>query len=502
MRSRSWPARPTNGRPIRSSSPPGASPTSMMRAPGAPSAKTSWVAVAFRAQPLETLRALCAGVERLGARRRVSRAARAASSAAAVAGASRRARGAGASLRRTCRRRAARAFGRRPRLRRLRDFGEAVDAAFRRARDRRPRRSTSAAARAPAPGSSARQFSADFIQTLCSRESRRFDRMTRRLVEGAGNPAQIASHFGMQTNGGRARRSTRGKMEQTNCPPGKSMEYDVVIVGAGPAGLAAAIRLKQLDANRSVVVVEKGSTVGAHILSGAVIDPIGLDRLLPDWRDDPERPLKTPVTQDRFMCSVPPAASRLPNWPMPQLMNNHGNFIGSLGAVDALAGRARPRRSASRSIRASPPPNCFTATSGEVVGVATGDMGVGRDGKPKAEFHPRHGAARQIRADRRGRARLARQAAHRQIRARRRTRAAKIRHRPQGGLAGRAREASSPAWCSTAFGWPLGTRRDRRLVPLSLRRPPGRGRLRRPSQLHRTRHCRRSTNSSASRPIR
>src|ERR1041384_6871847 len=127
-------------------------------------------------------------------------------------------------------------------------------------------------------------------------------------------------------------------MSETDLPAGEGMEFDVVIVGAGPAGLSAAIRLKQLNPELAVVVVEKGSEVGAHILSGAVIDPVGLDRLLPEWRNE-DTPIKTPVTDDRFYMLGAAGALRLPNLIMPPLMSNHGNFIVSLGEVTRWLGQ-------------------------------------------------------------------------------------------------------------------------------------------------------------------
>ena len=163
-------------------------------------------------------------------------------------------------------------------------------------------------------------------------------------------------------------------------PARESMEFDVVIVGAGPAGLATAIRLKQdaaaAGAEISVVVVEKGSEVGAHILSGAVIDPIGLDRLLPEWRSDPDRPLKTEVSEDEFMYLAPAGGMQLPNMFMPKLMNNHGNFVGSLGNVARYLGRKAEE--AGVEIYPGFPAAEVLYEDGQVVGVATGDMGIGR----------------------------------------------------------------------------------------------------------------------------
>ena len=173
-------------------------------------------------------------------------------------------------------------------------------------------------------------------------------------------------------------------MSAQELPARESMEFDVVIVGAGPSGLSAAIRLKQLSPDISVVVVEKGSEVGAHILSGAVIDPIGFDHLLPEWRDE-DTPIKTAVANDRFYMLGAAGALRLPNLLMPPLMNNHGCFIVSLGEVCRWLGR----KAEGLGVEIYPgfaASEVLFGANGEVVGVATGDMGVGRDGKPKDSF--------------------------------------------------------------------------------------------------------------------
>ena len=167
-------------------------------------------------------------------------------------------------------------------------------------------------------------------------------------------------------------------------PAREAMEFDVVVVGAGVAGLAAAIRLKQINPDIAVVIVEKGSEVGAHILSGAVIDPIGLDRLLPEWRAE-DTPIKTAVADDRFYYLGAGRALRLPNMMMPPLMNNHGNFIVSLGNVcrwlatkaEALGVEIYPGFAAAE---------VLYDEEGAVAGVATGDMGIGKNGAPKDSF--------------------------------------------------------------------------------------------------------------------
>ncbi len=164
----------------------------------------------------------------------------------------------------------------------------------------------------------------------------------------------------------------------------ESMEFDVVIVGAGPAGLSAAIRLKQLDPELTVVVLEKGAEVGAHILSGNVLDPSALDRLLPEWREE-ETPIKTEVNDDRFYFYGPQGSVRLPNALMPKLMSNHGNFVVSLGLVckwmaekaEALGVEVYPGFAAAE---------LLFDESNAVVGVATGDMGVQKDGTPGPNF--------------------------------------------------------------------------------------------------------------------
>jgi electron-transferring-flavoprotein dehydrogenase len=170
----------------------------------------------------------------------------------------------------------------------------------------------------------------------------------------------------------------------------ESMAYDVVIVGAGPAGLSAAIRLKQLAAEKghevSVCVVEKGSEVGAHILSGAVMEPRAMNELFPDWKER-GAPLNTPVGEDRFMILTPHNHISIPNFLLPAELHNHGNYIISLGNVCRWLGK----QAEELGVEIYPG---FAAAEvlynddGSVKGVATGNMGVGKDGKPKDSFQP------------------------------------------------------------------------------------------------------------------
>ena len=257
-----------------------------------------------------------------------------------------------------------------------------------------------------------------------------------------------------------------------------------MIVGGGPAGLAAAIRLKQLAAAQqrevSVCLLEKGSEVGAHILSGAVIDPRAMNELIPDWKDK-GAPIATAVREDQFLTLTPNKAIRMPDWLLPRLMSNHGNYIVSLGNVC----RWLAQQAEALGVEIYPG---FRRRGSALRRQGRGARGRHRRHGRRARRHAqaglpaRHGAPCQVHALRGGLPRIALRGADAQVQPARRHRPAKIRHRHQGALGSRARQASA----GTRDAQPgLAARLAHRrwVVPLSLRRAARRGRVRGASQL-------------------